>query len=103
MDSEWSSSSPIELSDDKEVEDAEWWGESKGVGVEESIAEEVEVAVRRVTGLCLVAEVAIVVCGIGVNASESKEVVDGVRKDRYQRSRVAVGRRRFCWEVSKMK
>jgi hypothetical protein len=60
LDSEWSWSSSIELRDDKEVEEADCVGESNGVGAVEFAEDDVDVTVRRVTGLCLVADVAIV-------------------------------------------
>ena len=103
MDSVWSSSSSIELSDDKEVEDADWMGESKGVGAEEFAEEEVEVTVRRVTGLCLVAEVAILSCGRGDNTNEDLESLPGRGNNRYASSQLAVGRRGFCWELQNAK
>jgi hypothetical protein len=78
----WSSSSSIELRDDKEVEDADCVGESKGVGAEEFAVEDVDVTVRRVTGRCLgSADVAILSCGMGDNANEGLKNLPGTWKN----------------------
>jgi hypothetical protein len=61
--------------------------------------EDVEVTVLRVTGLCLVADVAIVNCRMGDSANEDLKSLPGTWNDSYGGSRLAVGRRGFCWEM----